>query len=235
MNKTLAIGGVLLLAVAARGQSPAPVATQPATAPDLSSPRKSLIALYTALRAGNVQNAKAALLFADAREEQRATTTLTTLWAPLGLMHAMEHRFGPPARRLFSNASLVAAADDALAKIQTIDIAVNGDSATVGEKKAAVDPNAETEITGVKLKKIGDAWKIVASTFQDITSEVPANQVATLQALSEATARASAAVKTRVDAGEFASADQAYRAYQALLQTAAKTTVPPPAATSPAH
>ncbi len=227
MKPVLAIGWVAMMAAVARGQT-----TTAAATPDLSTPRAALVTLYTALRAGDVPLAKTAMTFADDREEERATVNLTTQWAPLSLMHAMEQRFGEPARRTFSNASLVKSADEALEKIQKTDISVNGDTATVGEKKAAVDPNAETEVTGVKLKKIGAQWKVVAATFQDVASEVPASQTAMLKALSNATGAATLAVKKRLDAGEFSSADDAYKAYQALLQAAARNTVPPPAATS---
>jgi hypothetical protein len=113
------------------------------------------------------------------------------------------------------------------------DITINGDTATVGEKKAAVDPNAETEVTGVKLKKVGDQWKIVAATFQDVASEVPANQLAMLKALGEATAAATSAVKKQVDAGEFSSADDAYKAYRVMLQSAARNSPPPAAGRAP--
>jgi hypothetical protein len=229
MKRLLAIGWAAMMATVARGQATTPAAS----APDRSSPRAALVSLYSALRAGDVPAATSTLLFTDAREQERATINLTTQWAPLALMHAMEKRFGEAARRAFSNASLVKTADEALEKIRVADITINGDTATVGEKKAAVDPNAETEVTGVKLKKVGDQWKIVAATFQDVASEVPANQLAMLKALGEATAAATSAVKKQVDAGEFSSADDAYKAYRVMLQSAARNSPPPAAGRAP--
>jgi hypothetical protein len=220
--------GVVMCAAAAWGQA----SSQPATkaGADFSNPRSTLTALYTSLRAGDVAGAMHAMEFADEKEAARVRMTLTTSWAPVGLMHAIEARFGEGTRRLFSNATLVKAADEALEKVETADISLKGDMAVVGEKRAAIDPNAETEVTGVRLHKTGEGWKVVAASFQDVASEVPANQLPTMQAMSEAIARASVAVKKRVEAGEFASAEEAYKAYQGMLSATERSQVPPPAA-----
>jgi hypothetical protein len=222
MPPRLALILPLLLLPAAHAQ---PVATAPAGAaharPDLSSPKATLTTLYTALRAGDIAAAKACMLFADARQAELLDLSLTQVWGPLKLMHAMEARFGEPGRRPFANATQEKAADALLERIRQADVTVTGDTAAVAQKKAAVNPSAENELTGVTLKKDDGGWKVVAATFSDAASDVPASQLQMMRRLHEASLAASATTLDRLARGEFATADEAFAAYQARLQQGA--------------
>ena len=73
-------------------------------------------------------------------------------------MHALEARFGEAARKPFACASLEKNIDKALEDLGRAQITESGDTATIAEKKSATDPAAETEITGITLKHVGDRW-----------------------------------------------------------------------------
>src|SRR5215218_8115380 len=144
--------------------------TQPASpAPDLSSPKAAILSLYSALRAGDLPAAKRCFHFADARQAETFELTATPLWGPLRLMHALHAKFGESADKLFSASSLEKTVDKAVDDLNRAEIAVNGDKAVIAEKKAAIDPAAETEVTGITLKKENEQWLIVAATFPDIS------------------------------------------------------------------
>lgn len=193
--------------------------------PDLSSPKTALASAYAALRAGDVPAAKSCLTFKDAAEAELFDITYTQLYAPLQLMHAMEAKFGPAARNSFANAPLEKSLDDLLAKAKAVEISVDasGNHATVSDKKAAVNPSAESELTSVAFRKEGGVWKIVAATFFESTGgagAMPPAQLKFMRTLRDQIAAACQATGARLARGDFKSADEAYADYQSRVQAA---------------
>lgn len=227
MMRRRALPAILLLSLGAAPQPPLS-ATRPATGPtttlpEVGSPRFAITSLYSALSNGNIPQAEDLLYFTDAREQERAHINLTNLYAPLWLMHAMENRFGPGAQKLFSQASLVTSADETLRHLADAQITETNDTAVIGEKRAATDPNAENETTGIRLKRVGSRWKVVAASFQDIAAEIPASQLDSLRALAQATRKSVDTVRQQLEAGKYASAAEAYKDYQDRLAASART------------
>jgi len=139
----------------------------------------------------------------------------------------MEGRFGECARIYFSAASLEKSADHAVEEINLAEIAISGDTAVVSDKKSSIDPARETEVNGITLKKTtsllppaGDRWQIVASTFPEMSGEIPATQLPMMRARKEAITTACQATLASLAKNEFKSAEEAFAAYQAHLQQA---------------
>jgi hypothetical protein len=193
------------------------------TAPDLSSPKSTLLSLYAALKAGDLPTAKRCFHFADAQQAETFELTATPLWRPLRLMHALHARFGDSADKLFSAASLEKTVDKAVADLNRAEITVNGDKAVVAEAKAAVDPAAETEVTGITLKKENDHWLVVAATFPDISAEIPPAQLPVMRTMRDAVNAACQTTLDRLAKGDFKSAAEAYTAYQSQVQQTVKS------------
>ena len=158
------------------------------------------------------------MVFADAAQAENFDITMTQLWAPLSMMHAMEGRFGADVRKLFSAASLERTADQAVEEINRAEIAVNGDAAVVSDRKSSIDPTAETVVNGITLKKVNDQWRIEAASFPESSGEIPAAQLPMMRALKTAVANACQSTLARLAKGDFKTADEAYAAYQAILQ-----------------
>jgi hypothetical protein len=194
--------------------------SQPAL--DLSSPKSAVLSLYAALRAGDVATAKRCFHFADAQQAETFELNATPLWAPLRLMHALQGRFGESANKLFSSASLEKVVDKAVDDLNRAEISINGDQAVIAEKKSAVDPAAETEVTGITLKKENDQWLVVAATFPDISAEIPPAQLPVMRTMRDAVNAASQSVLERLSKGEFKTSEEAYAAYQSQVQQAVK-------------
>ncbi len=144
---------------------------------DLSSPRATLETIYNAMRAGDVATVKACLIFEDADAGEVFDCSATQVCVPLRLMHAMEKLFGAPAADKPFDLSAEKSIDQALERIKSVEIAVNGETAVVTEKKGDVNPNAETELTGVTLQHADGKWKVVASTFPDSGGDVSPKQL----------------------------------------------------------
>ena len=201
--------------------------TQPATVaapgPDLSSPKSAILSLYAALRAGDLVSAKKCFHFADAQQAETFELTATPLWAPLRLMHALQARYGDAANKLFSAASLEKTVDKAIEDLNHAEIAINGDKAVIAEKKAAGDPAAETEVTGITLTKQNDQWLIVAATFPDISAEIPPAQLPVMRTMRDAVNGACQNILERLSRDEFKTAQEAYAAYQSQVQQAVKS------------
>jgi hypothetical protein len=206
-------------------------ATRPAV--DLSSPRGTLVSVYTAMQAGDVEGVVSCLQFAEAEEREVFEVNTAQVCAPLRLLHAMEGKFGEAGRKLF-DASVEKSIEEALARAKRVEISVKGETAVVGEK-AEKNPNAETELSGVALKKNGKGeWKIVATTFPDNGGEVSPKQLALMKSMRDAIVSACDQTIVRVERGEFKTAEEAFAAYQALLQPTAWDAVKSAATTAPA-
>lgn len=199
-------------------------ATGPETLPalDMSSPKATLASVYGAMRRGDVAAIKQCMIFEGAQEAELFDIELTRVWGPLKLMRAMQARFGDAAKKPFGGGALEQQVDEMVARLDKVEIAISGDTATLGEKKAAVNPDAETELTGVTLKKQDGRWRVVAESFSDIGSDVKPEQLQMMRALRDAVAQACAKTSARLQAGEFKAVDEAYGAYQAALQQAAR-------------
>jgi hypothetical protein len=182
-----------------------------------------MLSLYGALRAGDLTTARRCFHFADARQAETFELTATPLWGPLRLMHALHARFGEKADKLFSAASLEKNVDKAVHDLDAADINIQGDKAVIAEPNAAVNPAAETEITGITLKKENDRWLVVASTFPDVSAEIPPAQLPVMRAMRDAVNTACTSTLERLAKNEFKTADEAYSAYQALVQQAVRS------------
>ena len=217
---------LIVLAALLMGQAPNP----PIEAkPDLSSPKAALISAYTALKAGDIPVAKSCFLFKDAAQAEVFEITHTQVYGPLKLMHAMASKFGPASRKLFPNAALDKSIEELLEKINTIEISTTSDTAALIDKKAAINPSAESELTGLEFRKQAGQWKIIAASFADVGDsggEMPAAQLPLMRALRDQVAAASEATIARLNAGEFKSADEAYTDYQLRLEAGLQAAIP---------
>src|SRR5579884_1789945 len=184
-RRPAAIATLLLLAAPAAAQT-APASSQPAL--DFSSPRATLLSAYRAMRAGNAEAVESCMIFTTPQHAEVFDLNMAQLCAPLRLMHAMEARFGPAARKPFDT-SIEKSIDVLLAHAASVEISQDDDNtAVVGEKKAEINPNAETELTGITLKRDGPGkpWKIVASTFPDAGGQMSPRQLDLMRSLRDA-------------------------------------------------
>jgi hypothetical protein len=210
-----------VLAMGFMGQTQVSPGTAPATgaaAPDRSSPKAALVSLYEAMKAGDVARAKACLAFADARQGEIFEMSFAQVWLPLKLMHVMEEKFGEAGRKPFANAKETKVVESALDRVGKVEFVETGDAAAVVDRKAEVNPSAESELTGIRFKKEGGVWLVVAGTFSDLASDMPAEQVERLRGLSAAVKRAVEGTADRVARGEFSTAEEAYADYQGRLR-----------------
>ena len=213
-----------LLAIAAGIAAAQSTATTPAK-PDLSSPKAALGTACAALKSGDIPAAKACFVFKDATEADLFDITYIPLYAPLKLMHAMEGKFGEAGRQPFANAAFEKGMDELLEKIKTAEITIDasGAAASISDKKAAVNPSAESELTGISFRKEGDHWRIVAATFFESTGSagaLPAAEMRFMRTLSQQVAAACDATSARLAKGDFKTAEEAYADYAARTQTA---------------
>jgi hypothetical protein len=219
---------VLIAAAMAAGGAGYVAAAAPASAPqtlpavDMSSPKATLASVYAAMRRGDVEGIKQCLIFEGPQEAELFEIELTRIWGPLKLMRALQAKFGDAAKKPFGGAALEQQLDEQLARLEKVEITIAGDTATLGEKKAAVNPDAENELTGVTLKKQDGKWRVVAESFSDIGSDVKPEQLQMMRALRAGVVQACTKTAARLEAGEFKSVDEAYAAYQAAVQQATR-------------
>jgi hypothetical protein len=202
-------------------------ATTNAPKPDLSSPRATLLSAYTAIHDGDIPSAKACMLFHDPDQAEHFELNLTQTFGPFRLMRAMEARFGEAGRAPFANATLDKNVDHLLSLARDADFQLDGNTATVINKKAQVNPSAETEITGITLEKqpgSPETWKIQAASFSDYTSDIPTTQLPLLRTLRNAILSSVDATIARMNRGDFQSPDEAYAAYLSCVRAATSST-----------
>ena len=192
-----------------------------ARAAEAGDPRKTLLAVYEALGGGDVAAAVGGFTFRDKQEEETATLNLAQKWGGRKVVAAAVARWGDEARKAFGSESQDTHLADLTAYASCAEITVEGDVATVGKKREA-NPNAETELSGVQLKKVGESWKIVAETFSDIASDVRPRERALMKAMQEGAEKIGAQIIVEIGAGKFATAQAAYDAYAARLQEAVR-------------
>ena len=225
----LAASVVLTMALAvalAHPPTAAPASnTATAAAVDMSSPKATLHTVYKAMRNGDIPTIRQCMIFEQAQEAELFDIELTRIWGPLKLMRALEAKFGEAAKKPFGGETLEKELDLMIARVEKVEITVNGETATLDEKKAEVNPDAETELTGVTLKKQEGKWKIVAESFSDMGSRVKPEELKAMRASRDAVATACEKTLVRVKAGEFKSVDEAFAAYQEALQEAARSGV----------
>lgn len=190
-----------------------------ADAPDRSEPRKTLATLYASMRAGDVEQIIACFAFKDAEQQDVATALLTQRWSGRQVLAVAVGKFGEEARKAFGTEAQDRELAEAAARVARVAITVDGDRAVVGKK---VNPNEETELTGVILQKVGNDWKIAAETFNDIAAPVRPRELALMKALAQATRATTEQMVAQIRAGMYQSAQQAADAYTAHLQEAAR-------------
>ena len=140
--------------------------TRPAV--DLSSPRATLVSVYTAMQAGDGGGGELSAGLRRREEREVFEVNVGQVAGPLRLLHAMEGKFGDAGTEGRLDLSVEKSINEVMGRAKTAEISVNGETAVVQEKKAQLNPNAETELSGVTLKRDGAGqWKIVASTFPD--------------------------------------------------------------------
>jgi len=213
------------------GTSPASATTAAtATAPavDLSTPQWALISAYKALQAGEIERAEKCLAFSDGRQVELVDVALVHTYGPLKLMHAMEAKFGEGSRAFFANATLEKSLADLIALAGKTTVTINGDYAVVADKKAAVNPSAENELTGMVFRKEAEGWKVTAASFSDAAGDMPEAQLQMMRQMRDGIRSACAATAAKVAAGDFKTAEEAYADYQARLQEAMRAVASKP-------
>jgi hypothetical protein len=219
---SIGLGAIGMLALAAWAQTTAPSAGGGAAGDgiDLSSPRATLITLYTAMRNGDAATARACMHFADPKQAELFDLNFTQMYGPMRLLRAMEAQFGEAGKKPFANAALERPVDRTLERLKTAEFDIQGDKAKASEKKSAVNPSAENELTGVQLLKENDGWKVVAGTLSDLASDLPDNQQRLMRVLKAAVDTACGETIARMHRGELATPAAAYADYQARIQSA---------------
>jgi hypothetical protein len=160
--------------------------------------------------------------FSDAKQAELFEVNFVQTWGPMKLMRAMEGKFGEAGRRPFANVVLEKPVERILERLKTVEFEVEGTTAKVSEKKAEVNPSAESELTGIVMTREDGKWLVMAGTFSDMASDLPETQLAMMRALKGAVETSCAGTLARLERGELPTAEAAYADYQARLQAATK-------------
>ncbi len=193
--------------------------------PELPSPKAALQTIYAGLLAGDVATVQACLVFDSEAQRELFELEFTRLWAPLRVVKAVRGKFGKEAlkaSRIGEVAELETQITTVAAEVEKVEFAFDGDTATVDEKRAANNPNAETALSGVGFRKVKDKWKVVASTFGDMPGDATPELLKMMRGQRDAVAKATSRTMGRLEAGEFKTGDEAWAAYEAALQQAAR-------------
>ena len=213
-------GAWLLLAGGAVAAQTLPAQTAPRL--DLSSPGAALANLYDAMAAGDLEKARACMHFSDPRQVEIFEVTFIQTWGPMKLMRAMEAKFGEAGKKPFANVAIEKSLDTTREHLKSAEFDIDGTTARVSEKKAAVNPSAENELTGIQLKQEQGNWKVVATTLGDFASDMPAPQLEMMRGLKTAVETATTQTIARLQRGDFTTPQQAYADYQAHVREAAQ-------------
>jgi hypothetical protein len=214
------LAGWLLLAGGAIAAQTQPAGTAPAV--DLSSPKAALGSLYDAMAAGDLETARACMHFTEPRQAEIFDVTFIQTWGPMKLMRALEAKFGEAGKKPFANVAMEKSLDATREHLKTAEFDIEGTTAHVAEKKAAVNPSAENELTGIQLRQDAGKWKVVAGTLADFASDIQPAQMEMMRNLKTAVETATAQTIARLERGEFTSAEQAYADYQAHVREATR-------------
>ena len=235
MRNSLRIFAVALsFAIATVALSQTQPAPRPTAAPDLTTPKATLLSLYHLLGAGDIASARGCLSFASDDQVQSFDIAYTQLYAPLALVHALQARFGPDAGKPFGLAPLEKSLAGLIAKAQSADIQITNDTAAVVDH-SGVDPSAENELTGITFERRNGpqpVWKVTAATFMTAAGQTPPAQKKFMLALRDATASAVRETSARLTHGDFKTPEEAFADYKFRLDQATKAAV---ATTTQAH
>ena len=198
--------------------------TRPTTAPaaDASTPRGALRVFSTAMRDGDAAAIKQ-MFIATTPSEQKMVACVAELASAFALLHQSAVKaYGEEEARQFTQDSDVAAAE-ALARIDSADVVVNGDSATVTYKDQAQLP--------FLLKKVAGQWKFPTSNLGRPTDPTDLDhQLAELSLQADIVRE----IAAEIQAGKFATAQKAAQSWHTrLLQAATSQPTTRPAAPHP--
>lgn len=185
--------------------------TKPMTAPvaDHSTPRGALRVFSTAMRNGDAAEIKR-MFIATTPRERSMVACVAELASAFALLHQSAVKaYGDDEARQFTQDSDAAAAE-ALARIDSADIAVNGDSATVTYKD-------QTQLPFL-LKRVDGEWKFPVSNLGR-----PSDPADLDQQLAELSLQASIVrqISAEIQDGKFATAQKAAQTWHTRLLQAA--------------
>jgi hypothetical protein len=196
----------LLLLTAAPTLWAAGPATQPTPTPDYSDPRKTVAAFLLALQSTDPAAIKSALVIAP--DDVKITDTIINLSvAQSKLRTAAEKKFGDPATQYFGAVS--SQIESRLQALQTAPLKITGDSALLS---VPADETAQQSAGTIILKKIGNAWKLDATTLFNLAA-VPPEVTAQRVALAAKLITVTDGITTDITAGKFPSAGEAYQEF----------------------
>src|SRR5690348_1250633 len=195
--------------------------THPTTAPanDPSTPRGALRTFSTAMRDGDAATIKR-MFYAPTPAEQKMVACVADQAAAFAQLHqAAVKAYGDEEARKFTQDSDTASAE-AMARIDSADITINGDAATITYKDQPQMP--------FLLKKVDGQWKFLTSSLGR-----PADPADLDQQLAELSLQAAIVreIARDIQDGKFPTADKAAQTWHSrLLQAATSQPATRPAA-----
>jgi len=185
--------------------------THPTTAPanDPSTPRGALRTLSTAMRDGDAPTIKR-MFYAPTPPERKMVACVADQAAAFAQLHqAAVKAYGDEEARKFTQDSDAAAAE-AMARIESADIAINGDAGTIIYKDQPQMP--------FLLKKVEGQWKFLTSSLGRPTDAADLDQQLAELSLQAAIVRE---IASDIQGGKFPTADKAAQTWHTRLLQAA--------------
>ena len=194
-------------AAASIGQSTRPT-TMPVAVQD-TTPRGALRALNQAIRTGDAAGMLALFLATTPSEQRMADADAQTAAALAHLRRAATQAFGEPGARLVMGNTPAGDAESA-ARIESADITINGDTATVTYRDERESPFV--------LKRVNGHWRVPVSEFGK-----PLDQAALDQQLADLAAQRELVLEVtrNIELGKLTSAEQARDAWHSRMFEAA--------------
>ena len=215
--------GILLMWLLACGFGASAQQTRPTTAPanDPSTPRGALRTFSAAMRDGDAATIKR-MFYAPTAAEKKMVACVADQAAAFAKLHqAAVKAYGDEEARRFTQDSDTASAE-AMARIDSAEITVNGDAATVTYKDQPQMP--------FLLKKVDGDWKLLTSSLGR-----PADPADLDQQLAELSLQAAIVreIADGIQSGKFPTADKAAQTWHSRLLQAA--TSQPASRPAPPH
>ncbi len=173
---------------------------------DYSDPRKTVAAFLGAVQSTDAQAIKNAIIVAPG--DEKIAETLVGLWvAQAKLRSAAEHQFGDGATPYFG--AVASQIQSRLKALQTAPLKVMEDSAVL---TIPADESAQQSSGTLVLKKIGNAWKLDATTLFNL-SAVSKEKTDQRVALAAKLIGVTDGIAAEIAAGKFPSAGEAYQEF----------------------
>jgi hypothetical protein len=218
--------------------APAPAATHPAATPahpstsDLSTPQATAISFLTALEAGDEAAAKNAVAFSDPKSTDIANLFLDILLSTNEIQRHAKVKFGANTADVFGDPE--AALATRVEAIKKATPAITGDDAAMTLPE---DPATHQAASTISFKKVGNQWKIDATSLFNLDKQPPEDLARTV-GLARKLLEINRAVTANIDAGKYASASEAHddwwqRSFAAAAPPAATQSSTAPASAPP--